>query len=114
MPRQPDRTRLTEREKTRAGWEGPAMFTDAVQMIDDEVPLEDECREQARALVQKGYGETIANAVVAAADGYFNDEYPPTLRSWWIALALELRGRTNPDIRALQRLGVRSLGRVIL
>lgn len=105
--------RLTDRQKARAGWEGPAMFTDAVQMI-EEVPLEDERREQARELVRKGYGDTIANAVVAAADGYFNEDYPPTLRSWWLAVALELRGRTPQDIRQLGRLGVRTLGHAIL
>lgn len=111
---------LPSKHKIRASWESESLFADAVRHV-GETPFSEikpetveELRATTLASLTKGYGETIANAVIAAADGYFDDEYPPTLRAWWMALAREVRGRSARDDRALRRVGIGSLGRVIL
>lgn len=105
---------LTERQKIRVGWEGDRLYADVVAGIDADRPLEPAARAQALESLLKGYGPTIANAVLSAADEYFDDEYPVTLRAWWIAVGRELRGRLPIEDRALKRLGVLTLGRVVL
>jgi hypothetical protein len=105
---------LPSRQKIRADWESDALFSVATATLSEDVPLVDSVRVRAIESLTKGYGEMIADAVIAAADGYFDSEFPPTLRAWWIAVAREVRGRTDRDDRMLRRLGIRSLGRVIL
>lgn len=110
----PQTRKPTEREKIRAGWEGETFYADVVAGVPADAPLEPVARAQALASLLKGYGPTIANAVLTAADGCFDDEYPVTLRAWWIAVGRELRGQLPIEDRALKRLGVATLGRIIL
>lgn len=107
------RPREPRGDEVRAAWE-QSVYPATIARYVPRRPLEDADRAQVLRDLTVGYGDECAAVVIAAADGYFDADYLPDVRSFWLAVARELRGRNARDDRLLARSGVRSLGRVIL